>query len=294
MSAVRAQEISPRHDEEAVITPDGGRLIHYLRSLPAFRELLFFLVWKDLKVQVAHTVLGFGWLLLRPVLNAVVLTFVFGRVAHLPSEGHPYLLFVLSGFLPWSYFSGVVGKAANALTGNAALVTKVYFPRIFLPISAVVAGLSELAVTFVFFVLIAGLMFGLAPGLGMLWVLLPLLLLLLTTTAASIWLAALSVHYRDVRQAVIYVLQLLMFLAPVIWPLSLLTERLGSHLDAGLLQFLAGLYPLFGIVEGFRRALLGGPMPWELLAVGFAMATFLLVTGVMYFQRCEKQLADGV
>jgi len=277
-----------------LITAEGGRLSGYLRSLVAFRELLLFLVWKDLKIQVAQTVLGFGWLVLRPLLNALVLTLVFGRLARLPSEGHPYLLFLLCGYLPWSYFSGVVSKAAGSLTSNAALVTKVYFPRLLLPIAMVLAGLSEFIVTLVFFLLMRVGLYGYFPGLGLLWMLFPLLLLLVTTAAISFWLSALAVHFRDVRQAATYLIQLMMFLAPVIWPLSMMTDRFGMTASAGFFKLAYGLYPLVGVVEGFRRALLGGAMPWDLLVMGSVTASILFATGVIYFQRSEKRMADGI
>lgn len=277
-----------------LITPEGGHFFGYLRSLLTFRELLVFLIWKDLKIQVAQTVLGFGWLVLRPLLNALVLTVVFGRLARLPSEGHPYLLFLLSGFLPWSYFAGVVGKASNSLTGNAALVTKVYFPRLLLPAALVLAGLSEFVVTFVFFMLVSCFYYGQFPGLGLLWVAVPLLLLLLTTAAVSFWLAALSVKFRDVRHAASYLLQLMMFLAPVIWPLSLLSTRLGLSADTWVIKLVAGLYPMVGVIEGFRRALLGGPMPWDLMGFGFLSASLLFITGIYHFHQSERQMADGI
>jgi len=286
-------EMLPR-EQITLITAAGGRLPGYLRSLFAFRELLLFLVWKDLKVQVAQTALGFGWLVLRPLLNALVLTLVFGRLAKMPSEGHPYLLFLLSGYLPWSYFSGVVSKATLSLTGNAALVTKVYFPRLLLPGAMVLAGLSEFAITLVFFLLMAGIGYGYFPGLGLLWMLVPLLLLLVTTAAVSFWLAALAANFRDVRQAASYLIQLLMFLAPVIWPLSLLAERFGGAASGPLLRLGFGLYPLVGVVEGFRRALLGGALPWDLLVTGFFTASVLLMTGLIYFQRCEQRMADRI
>lgn len=286
--------VNPSQAHDTLITAEGARLLHYLRSLPSYRQLLMFLVWKDLKVQVAHTVLGFGWLVLRPLLNALVLTLVFGRLARLPSEGHPYLLFLLSGFLPWSYFSGIAGKSANSLIGNSALVTKVYFPRLLLPASLAIAGLLELAVTLVFFFLLAALAYGHLPDANLIWLPLPLLVLLMVTLGTSFWLAALAARFRDVRQASGYVIQLLMFLTPVIWPLSLLTERLHLSLEPALVQLLAGLHPLVGVVEGFRRVLLGGNMPWELLGLSLLTATLLFLSGVLYFQRSERRLADGL
>lgn len=279
---------------DTLISPKGSSLWGYFRSLPPFRELLVFLVLKDLKIQVAQTALGFGWLVLRPVLNALVLTLVFGRLARLPSEGQPYLLFLLSGYLPWSYFSGVTGKAANSLVGNAALVTKVYFPRLLLPTALVLSSMTDLLVTTVFFFAAAIFFYGYVPGVGLLLLIVPLLLLILTTAAISYWLAALAVRFRDVRQAASYVVQLMMFLAPVIWPLSLLAQRFNISDDSSVLRLLIGLYPMVGVVEGFRRTLLGGPMPWDLLATGFAVTLVLLLSGLIYFNRCERQMADRI
>lgn len=282
----------PPSSPDTLITPEGGHFFSYLRSLLTFRELLAFLVWKDLKVQVAHTALGIGWFVLRPVLNALVLTLIFGRLARLPSEGHPYLLFLLAGYLPWSYFSGVAGKSVGVLTGNTSLITKVYFPRALLPLSLLLSGLVELAVTLTLFLLLAAIGFAQFPGVGLVWLLIPLLLLLITTAGVGFWLAALAARYRDVRQAAGYLLQMLMFLAPVLWPLSLLPTRLGLPLDGGLAHLAIGLYPMVGAIEGCRRALLGGPMPWDLLAVSFAAAIVLFATGIAYFQKHEQQLAD--
>ncbi|ROH92029.1 ABC transporter permease [Stagnimonas aquatica] len=282
-----------RDKTEILITPEGGRLRGYLAALPAFHELLAFLVWKDLKVQVAQTTLGFGWLVLRPMLNVLVMSLVFGKLARLPSDGHPYLLFLLSAWLPWSYFTGVSSKATSSLLGNSALVTKVYFPRLLLPVSLVLGGLLEFLIVFVLFVLLSLAMTGSMPLAGLLWLPLPLLLLLLTTAGASFWLAALAARFRDVRNAASYLLQLLMFLAPVIWPLSLLAQRFGISADQHWLATAYGLYPLVGVVEGFRRALLGsGEIPWQLLGLGFVSGSLLFISGLVYFQRSEKRLAD--
>lgn len=278
---------------EILIRPEGGRLSGYLAGLGEFRELLAFLVWKELKIQVAQTALGVGWLLLRPLLNVLVLTLVFGKLARLPSDGHPYLLFLLSGFLAWSYFSGVSSRATGCLIQNATLVTKVYFPRVLLPASVVLSGLLDFLVSLLLFFLIAGLVYGRWPGASLLWLPLPVLLLVLTSVASSLWLSALAANYRDVRHAAGYLLQLMMFLAPVIWPLSLLSQRMGGIADSAWFGTLFGLYPMVGVVEGFRRALLGsGPPPWELLGLGFLSASLLLAGGLAYFHRNERRLAD--
>lgn len=284
----------PAPASEVLISPEGGRLRSYLRALPEFRELLWFLVWKELKIQTAQTALGFGWLVLRPLLNVAVLSIVFGKLARLPSDGHPYFLFLLSGFLPWSYFSGVASKATGSLISNASLVTKVYFPRLLLPTSIIVAGLLDFAVTLLLFFVFAYGVYGYQPTLSLLWLPLPLLMLLVTAAGFSYWLAALATNYRDVRNAVGYLLQMMLFLAPVIWPLSLLGSRFGHWADAPGAAVAIGLYPLVGVVEGFRAALLGGVMPWPLLAVSAASATLLLLSGLRYFHRTERSVADNL
>lgn len=278
------------HQRLTEIKPEGGNLLPFLRELVEFRGLLLFLVWKDIKVQFAQTVLGFGWLVLRPLLNVLVLTFVFGKIARMPSDGAPYLLFALSGILPWSYFSGVVSKSAMSLVGNSAMVTKVYFPRTYLPLSMVVSGMVEFAVTLAIFFIVSMLFYGRMPSAQLLWLPVPIALLLLTTIGASLWLSALAVDFRDVRLATVYLLQILMFAAPVIWPISLLPQRLGPAGE----QFAEwyALYPMVGIVEACRSALLGQPMPWDYLATGTLSASLLAIGGFLYFRRRERLLAD--
>lgn len=283
----------PAPSSDILINPEGGRLSSYLRSLPAFRELLFFLVWKDLKVQVAQTALGFGWLILRPLLNLLVLSLVFGKLARLPSDGHPYLLFLLSGYLPWSYFSVVANKSTSSLIANASLVTKVYFPRLLLPTSLILGGLLEFLMTLLLFFLLSITVYGHWPSASLLWLPVPMLLLLLTAAGFGYWLAALAARFRDVRSAAGYLLQMMMFLAPVIWPLSLLGQRFGEWATTAPFTLLIGLYPMFGVVEGFRAALLGGGAPpWTLIGVGFVSAVLILVSGLVFFHRHERQLAD--
>jgi len=277
---------------ETVIEARRGRLGAQLAELVRFRELLLFLAWNSLKIQYAQTSLGFAWLLLRPMLQVAALTLIFGHIARMPSDGMPYPLFVLAALLPWLYFSTVTGKGASSLQANKALLTKVYFPRMYLPFSQLLVGLADLAATFVIFLALGGLWYGRWPGAELLWLPVPLLLLLLTTGGACLWLSALSVSFPDVRQMVGQVLQLLMFAAPVIWPLSVLPDRLGLGPEA--LAWYA-LYPMVGVVEGFRHALLGTPrLPWELLGPGFASAGVVFATGLLYFRRHEREFADLV
>lgn len=278
---------------EILITPKSGHLLPFLKELYLFRELLLFLVWKDIKVQFAQTTLGLGWLVLRPLLNVAVLTLVFGKIARIPSDGVPYLLFALAGIMPWSYFSGSVNKCAMSLVGNAGLVTKIYFPRIYIPFSMVLSGMIEFVVTFCLFMLASVFFYGRLPPADFWLLIVPLLLLLITTVGVSLWLASLAVDFRDVRHASQYLIQMLMFAAPVIWPLSLLPQRFGA-VGEHFLDWYA-LYPMVGVVEGFRHVLLGtGEMPWSYIGTGYITAVLLLVSGVLHFRRRERLLADFV
>lgn len=263
----------------------------YLAELWLGRELLGFLVWKEVKVQFAQTALGLAWLVLRPIMNVIVMTFIFGRLAKLPSDGQPYLLFALAGMLPWSYFSAVTSKSAMSLLGNTALITKIYFPRSYLPLSMVLAGLIEFAVTLTLFVVLSGLGYGVWPAIDLPVLLLAFAMLLIFTVAMSLWLSALAVDFRDVRHATAYILQLLMFAAPVVWPVSLLGERLGESVVA-----IYGLYPMAGIVETFRVALFATPegVPVDLVLPGALVSLGLLASAVVYFRWRERGFADVV
>jgi lipopolysaccharide transport system permease protein len=252
-------------------------------ELWAFRQLLFFLVWRDLKVRYAQTVLGVGWAVLQPLLSVVVFTVIFGRFAKVPSNGVPYALFSLAAVVPWTYFSTAFAGASNSLVASGNLITKVYFPRLVVPLAPVLAGLVDLAIGFA----VLGLFmigYRTAPGPSV-WMV-PLLVLLTAMTAAGVgaWLAALNIQYRDVKHLVPFLSQIWMYASPVVYPVSLVPERY---------RLFYALNPMVGIVEGFRVALLGtGALPWRLLAVSTAVAVTLFVTGAMYFRRTERLFAD--
>ncbi len=278
---------------ETLISPNQTGLRILLKEIISHRELLLFLVWKDIKVRYAQTVLGLGWVLLRPLLNVAVMTLVFGRIAKIDSGEYPYGLFAFSGILMWGYFSATVSKGALAMISNVQLVTKVYFPRVYLPMSIALGGLVEFLVTFLLFFVVAGLVYGHFPTLTVLAFPLAAFLMLLTAVGACLWLSALAPDFRDVRFVTGYLMQLLMFLAPVVWPVSLLVEKLGP--EGGGWLTLYALYPMVGVIETARYALLGGgQMPWEFFLPGLATALLIFVTGVWYFQSRERLMADIV
>jgi lipopolysaccharide transport system permease protein len=274
-----------------VIEAGAGRLSLGLRDLWSYRELLYFLIWRDVKVRYKQTVLGAAWAILQPLLAALVFTIFFGRLAGISSEGLPYPLFAYAGLLAWTFFAQGLSQSAASLVGSANLITKVYFPRLVIPLSSVLAGLVDLAVAFP---VLGGflLWYRHRPGAGLL--LFPLFLLLALVTAAGVgtWLAALNVEYRDVRYVVPFLVQLWLFLTPVIYPSSAVVRQLER---LGLPGWLAGVNPMAGVVEGFRWSLLGSPpLAPGLVGASVVVAALVAVTGVFYYRRVERSFADVV
>ena len=261
-------------------------------ELSRFRDLFFHLVLRDIKVLYKQTVLGFGWAIIRPLFSVVVFSIVFGGLAGVPSDGVPYPLFTLTAVLPWTYFATAVGESTGSLVKNAPLLTKVYFPRLLIPLTPVFAGLVDFAIGLA---LLACLMlwYGVVPGVEAL--LLPLFILLAMMNAAGLglWLSALAIRYRDVKHATMFFVQILMYAAPVVWPISLLDERFPEHAET--IRWIYGLYPMAGVIEASRSSLLGSaPLPTDLLISGTIGALTLVVTGLVFFNRAERRFADVI
>lgn len=274
-----------------VIQPSRGWVALRLDELWASRELLYFFIWRDVKVRYKQTALGAAWAVLQPLLTMLIFTIFFGQMAGIGSEGVPYPIFSYAGLLPWTFFAQGLGGASNSLVGSASLLKKVYFPRLIVPVSSVLGGVVDFAVAFV---VLIGMMFwyGVKPGPGVL--LLPVLLLLAAGAAlgTGLWLSALNVEYRDVRYVMPFFIQLLLFVTPVIYPASTVMEKLEAR---GIPGWLYGLNPMAGVIQGFRWSLLGSGMsPWSLLAVGTAVTMLLLAGGLFYFRRMERTFADVV
>jgi lipopolysaccharide transport system permease protein len=268
-----------------IIRPSHGWIPLRLGDLWEYRELLYFLTWRDIKVRYKQTVLGAAWAIIQPVFTMVVFSVFFGHLARIPSDGIPYPIFAYCALLPWQLFAHTLGQTSNSVVANQSLITRVYFPRLVIPISGVLGGLVDFAVSFV---VLLGLMFyyRIVPTAAILT--LPLFLLLAVTTALAVglWLSALNVEYRDVRYTIPFLTQFWLFATPVAYPSSLVPERWRA---------LYGLNPLAGVVEGFRWALLGkaeGPGP--LLTVSVAVVVVLLIGGLYYFRRMERTFADIV
>ena len=264
------------------IAPSRGLSAVNLREIWAYRDLLYFLAWRDVKVRYKQTALGAAWALLQPLFLMVIFTFLFGRVAKVPVPV-PYPIFAFCGLLPWQLFAFGLAQSSNSLVQNQHLISKVYFPRLIVPLASVIAGLLDFAIAFV---LLLGMMvyYGVPPGPGMLLLPLFVLLAVLTSLTAGIWLSAVNVRYRDVQHTIGFLVQFWMLATPVGYPSSVVPPRW---------HWVLGLNPMAGVVEGFRWALLGrGERPGAMLAISVAMVVLLLIAGLHYFRKVEKTFAD--
>jgi lipopolysaccharide transport system permease protein len=267
------------------IRPERGWVALRLREVWEYRELLYFLIWRDVKVRYKQTVLGAAWALLQPLATMLVFTLFFGRLARVPSDGVPYPLFSFTALVPWMFFANALGQSSNSLVGSANLLRKVYFPRLVIPVAAALGGLVDLALSST---VLAGMLLAYRVELTarLVWVAPLVALALVVSLGAGLWLAALSVQYRDVRYVAPFLTQFWMFATPVVYSSS----RLGEPW-----RTVYGLNPMAGVVEGFRWALLGtGVAPGPMVAVSAAAALVLLATGAYYFRRMEKTFADLV
>ncbi|MFO7944159.1 MAG: ABC transporter permease [Anaerolineales bacterium] len=266
------------------IDPDRGyrKLIDW-HELWRYRDLFWFLVWRDIKTRYAQSILGVGWAIIQPVFSMIVFTIVFGNLAEVNSEGVPYAIFSFTALVPWTFFANSLTSASSSLVTSKNMITKVYFPRLVIPIAPVLATLIDFAISFI---ILLGLMlwFGIIPTVWGLMVPLLVLLMLFTSAGVGMWLTALAIQYRDIRYGINFFVQLLMYASPVIYATSSIPEKY---------QFVYALNPMVGVIEGFRAALLGTrSMPWEYLGIGTSMAILFFVTGALYYRRMERFFAD--
>ena len=267
-----------------VIRPSRGWVPIDFRELWRYRELLYFLTWREVKVRYKQTVLGFAWAIIQPFCMMIVFTLFFGTLAKIPSEGIPYPLFNYAALLPWTLFAEGIRRSSNSLVENINLVQKVYFPRLAMPLSGILSPVVDFAIAFT---ILIGMMFyyGYSPTPQVLWLPLFLLLAVLTALGVGLWLSAINVRYRDVRYTIPFIIQLWLFASPVVYSSSLLPESYRA---------LYGLNPMAGVIEGFRWTLLGTDPPGLLIAVSAMIVVALLISGAFYFRRSEKTFADVI
>jgi lipopolysaccharide transport system permease protein len=279
--------IAAAHDEAPIvrIQARSAWLALDLAELWAYRELLYFFVWRDIKVRYKQTVIGAAWAILQPVLTMIVFSLFFGRLAKIPSQGLPYPIFYYSALLPWMYFATAMQGATSIVVDNQRVITKIYFPRVVLPIASVLSGLLDFAISFgVFLVMMA--YYRIMPMSSVVWLPAFLLLAVLTALGVGLWLSALNALYRDVRYVVPFLVQFWMFASPVAYPSSLVPQRW---------RWLYGLNPMAGVIEGFRWALTGhGQPPGILLAASSGAVILLVFSGLIYYHAVEGTMADVV
>jgi len=267
------------------LEPTKGWVKLGLGELVSHRELLYFLIWRDVKVRYKQTALGAVWAVIQPLMTMLIFSLFFGRLARMPSDGIPYPMFSYAALVPWTFFANAISQSSNSLVGSANLITKVYFPRMLMPIASVLAGLIDFALSFAFVIGMV-VFYGIRPNVHILFLPLFLLLAILNALGVGLWLSALNVNFRDVRHSVPFIVQFWMFATPIAYPSSLLHEPWHT---------LYGLNPMAGVVEGFRWSLLGThTAPGLIVVFSTAVALLLVGTGLIYFRRMERTFADYV
>ncbi len=268
-----------------IVRPSKGWVSLKLDELWEYRELLYFLTWRDLKVRYKQTVLGAAWAIIQPFFTMVVFSLFFGKLAKIPSDGIPYPIFAYAALVPWTFFANGLNNSSNSLVGSANLIKKVYFPRLVVPISSVISGGLDFVLAFI--VLLGMMLFyGIFPTVNIIWLPFLLLLTFITSLGTGLWLSALNVQFRDVRYTMPFLTQFWLFATPIAYPSSLLSEPWRT---------LYGINPMVGVVEGFRWALLGtDTAPGPIMIVSSLVALALLIGGAYYFRRLEKSFADVV
>jgi lipopolysaccharide transport system permease protein len=268
-----------------VIQASRGLFKIDLEGVWQYRELLFFLVWRDLKVRYKQAAIGVGWAIIQPLLTMVIFTIIFGTLAKIPSDGIPYPIFSYAALLPWNYFSQALTRSGMSLVGDSNLLRKVYFPRLIIPFATVITPLFDFVISF-FILLIMMAWYGVTPTWGIIAMPIFLLCALMLALAISLWLAPLNVRFRDVGYVIPFMVQIWMYASPIVYPVSLVPEKW---------RFLYGLNPMAGVIEGFRWALLGSKSP-NLLLVGISilLTILLMLGGVVFFKRMERTFADVI
>ena len=267
------------------IEPTSGWVSLRLAELWEYRELLYFLTWRDIKVRYKQTALGASWAVLQPLMTMVVFSLFFGKLAKIPSDGIPYPVFSFAALIPWTFFANGLTQSSNSLVTSSNLVKKVYFPRLAIPIGSVLSGLVDFVIAF-FVLILLMLIYGIFPTWNVLWLPLFVILTLITSLGVSLWLTTLNVKYRDVRYTVPFIVQFWLFATPIAYPSSLLSEPWRT---------LYGINPMVGVVESFRWALLGTQTaPGPMFAVSVVASLLILTGGAFYFRRMEKTFADLV
>lgn len=281
-------KVPPPHPEsEQVVTigpGDVGWRLADLYEMWKYRDLAYFLIWRDITVMYAQTILGFSWAIIQPLIQIAIFTVIFGQVARIPSDGIPYMLFATAAIIPWTYMSVAMTMSSQSLVSNQNMLGKIYFPRLFFPLTPVFSKLVSFAISLILLIAIMA-YYRVVPGWNLVYLPLFLLMMMAVPFAIGLWLSALAIRYRDVRFAMQYIIQMLMFSAPIVYSASTIPEAY---------RLLYSVNPIVGVVEGFRASLLGTEMPWMFIFPGMAATVLMLVGGAIYFKRMERIFVDVI
>ncbi len=271
-------------EQVSIIRPPRGWELINLRELLEYRDLFYFLVWKDIKAMYAQTILGFGWAILQPLIQILIFTIIFGKVAKIPTDGIPYFLFATVAIIPWTYMSTSMSLSGLSLITGQNMLGKVYFPRLIYPVTPVLTKLVDFGISLLIIVAVM-VYYQVAPTMQLLYLPLFILMMMCVPMMAGLWLSSLSIRFRDVRFAMQFVIRMLMYSAPIVYTASSIPETY---------RFFYSLNPIVGVIEGFRASLLGLPMPWEYIVPGLVVCIIGMVGGALYFKRMERVIVDVI
>jgi len=272
------------NERVTVIEPAKGWEFPDFKELKAYQDLFYFLVWRDIKVLYAQTVLGFSWAILNPLVQIIIFSIIFGKVAKIPTDGIPYVLFSTVAIIPWAYMSESMSASSQSLVGGQNLLGKVYFPRIIFPLTSVLAKLVDFSISMMLVVAVM-FYFQISPTWNLVYLPLLVLLMMIVPTGVGLWLSALAIRYRDVKFAMPFIIKMLIYSAPILYTASAIPDQY---------RFLYSLNPIVAVVEGYRACLLGMPMPWEFILPGSLVAVLVLIFGAIYFRRMERVFVDVI
>lgn len=267
-----------------VIEAESGWRLPDFKELKSYQDLFYFLVWRDIKVLYAQTVLGFSWAILNPLVQIIIFTIIFGKVAKIPTDGIPYVLFSTVAIIPWTYMSESMSTSSQSLVAGQNLLGKVYFPRIIFPLTSVLAKLVDFSISMMLVVAVM-IYYQISPTWNLVYLPLLVLLMMIVPSGVGLWLSALAIRYRDVKFAMPFIIRMLIYSAPILYSASAIPDQY---------RFLYSLNPIVAVVEGFRACLLGLPMPWEFILPGSLVAVLVLVFGAVYFRRMERVFVDVI
>lgn len=267
-----------------IIQPSSGWQLVDFKELKEYRDLFYFLVWRDIKVLYAQTIMGFSWAILQPLIQIIMFTIIFGSVAKLPTDGIPYLLFSTVAIIPWTYMSTAMSTSSQSLVASQGMLGKIYFPRVIYPLTPVLSKLVDFGISLLI-VLVVLVYYQVPPTMNLLFLPVFVLTMIIVPAGIGMWLSALAIRFRDVKFAMQFFIRMLMYTAPVVYSASSVPENY---------RFLYSLNPLVSVVEGFRSCLLGMPMQWAYLFPGIAVAIFIFVSGALYFKHMERIFVDVI